>query len=369
MKIGYVGMNRALKLTTSNTTRLNNVSPKKIKEKLLVNIDHLKKMLKWNVQKNLLFFRIGSEFVPFASHEKVRDEEFKQEFNWIEECEDDLKEIGKFVKENNIRISMHPDQFVLINSPDMEIFNRSYEELNYHAQLMNTMGLDTTHKFQIHLGGKYDDKRKSMQRFVDRYKNNLNDAIRARCVLENDDRIYSLEDVYWIHQQCGIPILFDTLHHECLNSNGDSLEVAFKKAASTWDPVKDGVPLIDYSDQEPGARIGNHRKSIELKHFKKVICDKLMKCKNDDGEFIEFDVMLEIKDKDASAIKILPVFLKGVEDREKDPEPTEDDNQEDLKVQVLEEDEDEAVSSEEEKPKKRKKAPTKKASTTKRKKK
>lgn len=245
----------------------------------------------------------------------------------------------------------------------MDIFNRSYEELNYHAQLMNCMGLDTTHKFQIHLGGKYDDKKKSMQRFVDRYKNNLNDDIRARLVLENDDRIYSLEDVYWIHQQCGIPILFDTLHHECLNSNGDSLEVAFKKAASTWDPIRDGVPLIDYSDQEPGARVGNHRQSIALKHFKKVICDKLMKCKNDNGEFIEFDVMLEIKDKDASAVKSLPVFLKGIEDREKEPEPAEEEEEE-------EQDEDESSSSsEEEKTKKRKKAPAKKTTTSKRKKK
>jgi len=136
---------------------------------------------------------MGSEFVPFASHEKVRKESFKESFNWVKDLSKELAEIGELVKMHGIRLSMHPDQFVLINSPDMNIFQRSFEELHYHAQLMDAMQLDSTHKFQIHLGGKYDDKQKSMQRFVDRYKNNLTDDIRKRLVLENDDHIYSLE--------------------------------------------------------------------------------------------------------------------------------------------------------------------------------
>lgn len=128
------------------------------------------------------------------------------------------------------------------------------------------------------------------------------------------------------------------------------MTAAFLRAASTWDKTRDGDPLIDYSDQEPGERLGKHRSSIRVKHFKKIICDTLMKAKNEDGEFINFCVMLEIKDKDASALKCLEIFLKGAQERE---------------LPVLEEDaEEEEVNQEVEEteaPKKKRKSKTTKA--------
>nr|CAG4715573.1 unnamed protein product [Naegleria fowleri] len=317
MRIGYPCLCKTLNLTTSNTTRLKSVTPEKIKQKLEHNLKHLKQILKFNSEHRLLFFRIGSEFVPFASHSKVRDPQFTESFNWREHFKNELAEIGQLVKTYGMRISMHPDQFVLLNSPDEEIFEKSLQELQYHADLMDAMQLDTTHKFQIHLGGRYDDKRKSMQRFVDRYNTRLSTSIKARLVLENDDHIYSLEDVLWVHEQCGIPILLDTLHHECLNTSGESLEKAFLKAAATWKAERDGPPMIDYSDQEPNSRVGKHRSSIKVQHFRKIICQRLMKCKDPNkDQWIDFDVMLEIKDKDLSAKKVLSIFEKGIEERE-----------------------------------------------------
>ena len=64
---------------------------------------------------------------------------------------------------------MHPDQFVLINSPKEDIQNRSVEELLYQCKMLEIMGLDSTHKVQLHVGGVYDDKEKSIERFVNRY--------------------------------------------------------------------------------------------------------------------------------------------------------------------------------------------------------
>jgi UV DNA damage endonuclease len=89
-------------------------------------------------------------------------------------------------------------------------------------------------------------------------------------------------------------VLFDTFHHECLN-NGETLREAFAQAASTWGP-RDGVPLVDYSSQKRGARRGSHAESLNLRHFR-VTIDAL--------GGVDLDLMLEVKDKELSALRAL----------------------------------------------------------------
>lgn len=72
-------------------------------------------MLKFNVDNNLLFFRITSRLIPFASHPII-------DFDWKTYFKENFEEICDFIGENNIRISMHPEKFVVVNSKDMEIF-------------------------------------------------------------------------------------------------------------------------------------------------------------------------------------------------------------------------------------------------------
>jgi UV DNA damage repair endonuclease len=76
----------------------------------------------------------------------------------------------------------------------------------------------------------------------------LPDIVKRRLVLENDDRLFSLRDVLYVHSHTKAPVLFDTLHHECFN-NGEHLDWALKRAFETWDRVADGAPMVDYSSQ------------------------------------------------------------------------------------------------------------------------
>lgn len=107
---------------------------------------------------------------------------------------------------------MHPDQFVILNSPDNKIVENSINELKYHSQVLDTMGLDDTAKVQIHVGGVYGNKLEARDRFIKTYNNNsklaaADDSIKRRLVIENDDRLYSLKDCLQINQQTGIPIV------------------------------------------------------------------------------------------------------------------------------------------------------------------
>jgi UV DNA damage endonuclease len=290
MKIGYPCINNQIGCTSNHTFRLASFSEERLFSTVKENLACLKKILEWNVQKNLLFFRIGSQLVPFASHPIC------QKVNWQKKFAKEFKEVGDFIKKNKIRISVHPDQFVILNSFKEEVLKNSIMELLYHAEILDLMNLKTDAKIQIHVGGAYGDKKEAIKRFIFNYKK-LPSKIKRRLVIENDHRLFSLKDVLEINRQTKVPILFDFFHHQCLN-NGESLKKAFLLAQKTW-IKKDGIIMTDYSNQEMGAILGKHSQTLNLQEFKKF----LKEMKN-----FDFDIMFEIKDKEKSALKSLKLL-------------------------------------------------------------
>jgi UV DNA damage endonuclease len=146
------------------------------------------------------------------------------------------------------------------------------------------------------VGGVYGDKPKAIDRFVENY-DLLDKSIKKRLVIENDERSYSLKDCLLIHQRTNIPVVFDSFHHEC-NNNGESIKKALIQAQKTWQE-KDGLLIVHYSSQREGARKGSHALTIDLSAFTKFI-------KAVNG--VDFDIMLEIKDKEKSALEAVKVL-------------------------------------------------------------
>ena len=291
MKIGYPCINRSVGCRSNQTFRLKSYSEMRLLEIAESNLRCLAKILRFNLKHNLLFFRITSDLIPFASHPICR-------LNWQRHFERQFLEIGDFIRNCDMRISMHPDQFTLINSLDERVFENSVRELFYHTQILDLMQLDNSAKIQIHVGGVYNNKEKSLKRFTERFKK-LDEVIKRRLVVENDDRSYNLKDCLRISATTKIPVLFDILHHE-LNSSGETIEDAFKLFTKTW-KEDDGLPMVDYSSQEVGKRKRKHVETINLQHFR----DFLKKSRN-----YNFDVMMEIKDKETSALSAIEIALK-----------------------------------------------------------
>jgi UV DNA damage endonuclease len=284
MKIGYPCINRSIGCQTTHAFRLKSYSKKRLIETVEQNLTCLFKILQFNARRDLLFFRITSDLVPFASHQINK-------FKWQNHFRRNFEKIGKFIRDHNMRISMHPDQFTLINSLDTVIFKRSIAELKYHAEVLDLMDLDATAKIQIHVGGVYKDKYKSMKRFVSRY-HKVGNALRRRLVIENDEKSYTVQDCLRIHDDTGIPVLFDTFHHE-VNNNGETIQDCLKETGRTW-KARDGIPMIDYSHQKEGSRKGAHADAINTRRFRKFL---------EISKPYDFDIMLEIKDKERSAQK------------------------------------------------------------------
>ncbi len=288
MKIGYPCINWTIDCKGNKTFRLKSYSEDRLKIIVKNNLDCLETILKYNIDNNVSFFRITSDLVPFASHPICK-------FNWQEHFKEDFVRIGELIQKNNIRISMHPDQFIVLNSPDENIFQRSTKELLYHAQILDLMKLDSTAKIQLHIGGAYKDKKSSITRFIQRYKE-LDSVIKKRLVIENDDRIYSLKDCLYVNQKTNIPILFDVFHHSILH-NGETINDAVKTCSGLWDK-KDGLLMVDYSSQKLGENKGRHTEKIDTKDFKLFL---------EETKSYDFDIMLEIKDKEKSALKAIDI--------------------------------------------------------------
>ena len=282
MRIGYPCINRSIGCTANSTFRLASYSEERLRTTVEGNIACLRRILAWNRDHDILFFRITSDLVPFASHPVCS-------FPWQERFADDLAATGDFIRKSGMRISMHPDQFIILNSPDPDVVERSIAELRYHAELMDLMGLPASAKIQLHVGGVYGDAEESTDRFIRAY-GGLDPRIRRRLVVENDDKRYTAADCLAIHERTGIPVLFDVFHHACAN-HGEDLLVMLGAIRKTW-KKGDGIMMADYSSQHPDKRPGSHADHLDPADFRQFLAR---------SRPYDMDIMLEIKDKEKSA--------------------------------------------------------------------
>ncbi|MEM4729778.1 MAG: UV DNA damage repair endonuclease UvsE [Thermoplasmata archaeon] len=292
-RIGYPCINLSIGCTPASGFRLAHYSERRLLSTVASNLSCLQKILLWNAERGLLFFRISSDTVPFASHPVC-------DVRWWRVFGSELRELGDFIRKKCMRISMHPDQFVLLNSPRPSVVRNSVAELVYHARLLDAMGLGEDAKVQIHSGGLYGDREGALRRFAEAFLC-LPEEVRRRLAVENDDRLFGIQDVMELHRRTGAPVLLDVFHHETMERGNGRVEgprAALELAAATWRRA-DGPPMVDYSSQEPGARPGAHARTLDAAHFSAFL-------RSTAG--MRYDLMLEIKDKERSAIRALALL-------------------------------------------------------------
>jgi UV DNA damage endonuclease len=190
---------------------------------------------------------------------------------------------------------MHPDQFNLLNAKDPAIVDRTIAELAYHADVLDLLGLDSAAKIQIHVGGVYGDREGSTARFLETY-GMLDPRLRRRLAIENDDGRYSAADCLALSGACDVPVVLDVFHHEVFG-DGRPIGPLLDEVASTWTSA-DGPPMVDYASQAHGRRRGSHAESLDDEDFARFLTD---------SAGCDVDVMLEIKDKEASTLRALAI--------------------------------------------------------------
>jgi UV DNA damage endonuclease len=134
-----------------------------------------------------------------------------------------------FAGQHDIRLSFHPDQFVVLSSPHDHVVESSVRELSYQAFLADLVGADV---INIHAGGVYGDKAAALKRLAD-VCDDLPQGIMSRLTLENDDISYTVRDLLPVCTDLGLPLVYDAHHHRC-NPDGLTEDEATDLAAATW---------------------------------------------------------------------------------------------------------------------------------------
>jgi UV DNA damage endonuclease len=245
------------------------------------------RVLRYNAAHGIYVYRFTSKTVPLATHPMAKG------FQYAEEFGDEFRQIGDYIRSHSMRFSAHPDHFTVLNSPQSEVLAAALVDLDYHARLFEAMGLSIKPSLVLHVGGLYNHKALSLERFVDRYRQ-LPERLRARIMLENDDKIYTAADVLSLCERLGCSMVLDIHHHRC-NNNGEKLAELWPRIVATWNDL---TPKIHVSSPKSEKDCRSHADFV-------AAADVLPFLEIAAVLGRDLDIMVEAKQKDEAMFRLV----------------------------------------------------------------
>lgn len=293
VRLGYACLSKAMNnITTSSTiTYTNYINKNYTVDKLLdvtkSNLDALKELLIYNVKNNIHFYRLTSKLVPLATHDKVS-------FDYIKPLASKYKEISNIIKDNNMRVDTHPDQYAVLNSMDKKIIKNTFKILEYHYKVLKALKINNP-IIILHVGSSACGKKASITRFINNF-NKLPEHIQKCITVENDDKIYNIKDVLNLCTKLNIPMVLDYHHYIC-NNDEEKIEDYIKEIMNTWKNIN---PKFHFSSPKSKLKkeFRSHHDYINSDDFIKFI--NILKPYNKD-----VDIMLEAKAKDDAISRLV----------------------------------------------------------------
>tara|TARA_R110002074_G_C12538876_1_gene665534 strand:- start:1703 stop:2611 length:909 start_codon:yes stop_codon:yes gene_type:complete len=237
-------------------------------------------------------YRISSDLFPLITYiiADVILTDLPQYADIIQEIE----EIKQTIQNTGVRISVHPSEFNVLASMNQDAVDRTIRELNFYADFLDMLGLPSDYNcpMNMHINNRAGSNQEVTERFLYNF-NMLQDNVRNRLVIENDDKLncWSVKQLIQdFYPKTNIPITFDYLHHAC-HPDDWTEEFAILCCVETWQGYR---PLFHYSESAQGNNPRKHADYAEKDFYQY-------------GE-IDYDVDMELKQKDLAIAK----FMEGV---------------------------------------------------------
>ncbi len=263
----------------------------RLSEICLSNAESLMKALTYCHDNGIGDFRINSQILPLKTHPDIGYD--ISDLPDSDQIVNNFKACGHFCQKNSIRTTFHPDQFIILSSPNPLVVERAVADLQYHAQIAQLVNADV---ITIHGGGIYGDKKSALLRLREQI-DLLPDPVRERLTLENDDRSYTPGDLLPVCEDMDIPLVYDVHHHRCC-PDGLSIKKATELAVKSWNRE----PLFHISSPKngwQGSDIRKHHDFINIDDFPKA--------------WLSMDITVEVeaKAKEQAVLKLKKQLTNG----------------------------------------------------------
>ncbi len=239
------------------------------------NFEVLKEILIYNNKNNIHFYRLSSNFIPCATI---------IEYDYPNIFKNEFKETSKLIKG---RFDMHLSEYCILNSTNKEVVKRSIDEIKYHYKLLKAFKVKPN--LVIHIGSKSFGKGNSIKRFINNFSK-LPKYLKESLIIENDDKVFNVEDTLNLCKQINRPMVLDVHHHNC-NKTKNDLSFYLEDIFNTWNET----PKIHFSSPKNKKDFRAHNDYINSDDFISFI-----KSINRD-----IDIMLEAKAKDDALFRLV----------------------------------------------------------------
>lgn len=278
---------------------------------LRVSLERLEAIFAYLEEIDVRMYRMTSNLVPYGTHPDL-----PQFHGQVEECAEELTVLGKRAAALDLRLSSHPGQYVVLNSDREEVREAAVRELEMQAALLDAMSLGPEAVVVLHVGGAVGGTEAAFERFLAGFEL-LGERARERLVLENDDVSFGLGDVLRLAAKTGSRVVWDALHHRCLDPEGIPPQEALALALATWPPEQ--TPKIHYSS--PRTAVEERRQKVGRRVERRIVLPPLRahadlidpigfeQFLREAGGAHEFDVMLEAKAKDLALLRLREQLL------------------------------------------------------------
>jgi UV DNA damage endonuclease len=267
---------------------------------LRVSLERLEAIFDYLEAHDIRMYRMASGLVPYGSHPEMP--EFHGQ---VEECAEELSELGERARAAGLRLSFHPGQYAVLNSEREEVRAAAALDFELQGAVLDAMGCGPEAVVVTHVGGAAGGREAALGRFEEGLAL-LGDEARARLVVENDDNLFGLTDVLELHQRTGLRVVWDNLHHFCHDPDRIPVAEALRLALATWE--KGTTPKIHYSSPRTDAE--ERKKKIGRRVERQTVLPQL-KAHADlidpigfadflagPAAGLDFDLLLEAKAKD-----------------------------------------------------------------------
>lgn len=269
----------------------------KLKSITAQNLHHTKRILHYNIAHEIELYRFSSSLVPLSTHPEVM-------WDFITPFKNEWEELGSLVQQYKLRVSFHPNQFTLFTSPREEVTINAVKDMQYHFKMLNAMNALDSGLINIHIGGAYGDKYKSLTRFHQNLKK-LPEEIKRHMTLENDDKTYDIRETLITCEKENIPMILDYHHYKANNGESD-LPLYLPRIFNTWNTFN-MVPKVHISSPKSDQAYRSHADFVSLDFILPFL--KMAKELNQD-----FDIMIEAKQKNLAMQRLVDEIaaIRGV---------------------------------------------------------